>query len=334
MLPIYLAPKEARSCDDLSNNTSRTTGPQPHYQQSVSQTKANTSGKRRQNQSRHQPSNRSMGTSGTKSIDMPPRFNATSHNNQNSYAAGYRPKNILDMLPPPPVHPPPPSTPGSIHNHKLQQNNQSQQYQGHALSQESVISPKYLFQHPAYRGSTRQSALPNASSNKLYRVRPATANQYEDPRLMIPREAFYAPTSAKPVNNQNVHQHNQREENNIMSTKRSNVRNNDFDNDFQNELQSFHEAVTQFVSSSNEGCNVPYSEKFNLYMSSEAPSNKRRLQKDNTLNSQLCEPEFCVDDGEEDADYDEEERLSSNFDPNQESDASSSDNECKTVSQN
>ena len=55
-----------------------------------------------------------------------------------------------------------------------------------------------------------------------------------------------------------------------MSNKRINERNNDFDRDFQNELQSFHEAVTQFVaSSSNEGCNMPYSQKLNYYMSSE-----------------------------------------------------------------
>merc|ERR1712226_1675745 len=130
--------------------------------------------------------------------------------------------------------------------------------------------------------------------NRLYRVSPVTSNQYEDPRLMIPREAFYAPSST----NENVYKYNPRQANNI-STKRLNQKNNDFDKDFQNELQSFNEAVTQFVSSSNEGCDVPYNQKINYYVSSEAPSTQNRLQKDNnTMNSshQQREPEFNVDD--------------------------------------
>merc|ERR1719273_113928 len=50
-----------------------------------------------------------------------------------------KPRNLLDMIPPPPVHPPPtaPSS-GGIYN----------------KSQESVISPKYLFAHPMYQGTT------------------------------------------------------------------------------------------------------------------------------------------------------------------------------------
>ena len=330
MLPVFLASKEARSCDDLSNNNSRTTGTQPHYRQGASQNKANTSGKRRQTQGRNQPNNRNIGTNGTKSIDMPPRFNASSHSNQNNYSADYKPKNILDMLPPPPVGPPPPATPGSIHNHRMHHDHQSQQYQGHALSQESVISPKYLFNHPAYRGSSRMSPAPN-TSNRLYRVSPVTSNQYEDPRLMIPREAFYAP----PSTNENVYKYNPRQANN-MSTKRLNQKNNDFDKDFQNELQSFNEAVTQFVSSSNEGCDVPYSQKINYYVSSEAPSTQSRLQKDNnTMNSsQQREPEFDVDDDVEDQEYDgDEEHFVTHFDHNQEYDVSSSDNESGSESQ-
>ena len=334
MLPVFLASKEAQSCDDLSNNSSRSNGSQPLYHHGSSQQKASTSGKRRQTQNRNQVNNRSMGAHGTKSIDMPPRFNATSHSNQNNYTVDYKPKNILDMLPPPPVHPPPPSTPSNIHNSRVQQNAQNQHYQSnHTMSQESVISPKYLFQHPLYRGSSRQSPVPGTNSNRLYRVRPVVANQYEDPRLMIPKEAFYAPNER----NGNVRNLNdmQQPHNIMLSNKRINERNNDFDRDFQNELQSFHEAVTQFVaSSSNEGCNMPYSQKLNYYMSSEKSSSaeRKRSNKDNkTMSSQHCEPEFNVDD-DADEDYDKEECLSSNFDHHQDSDVSSSDNESGTGS--
>ena len=337
MLPVFLASKEAQSCDDLSNTSSRTNGGQPLYHHGASHQKSSTSGKRRQSHTRNQINNRSMGTNGTKSIDMPPRFNASSHSNQNNYTVDYKPKNILDMLPPPPVHPPPPSTPGSMHNPRVQQNTQNQHYQSHhAMSQESVISPKYLFQHPLYQGSNRQSPAPSTNSNRLYRVRPVVANQYEDPRLMVPKEAFYAP---KERNGNVRHINDIQQQNNIMlSNKRINERNNDFDRDFQNELQSFHEAVTQFVaSSSNEGCNMPYSQKRNYYMSSESSSSaeRKRTQKDNnTLKSQQCEPEFNVDDNAEEdhEEYDEEERLSSNFDHHQDSDSSISDNESGTGS--
>ena len=335
MLPVFLGAKEARSCDDLSNNNSRnSSGSQPVYRHGggSQNNKSNTSGKKRQNQGRNQTSSRAMvANHGTKSIDMPPRFNAaSSHSNQSNYSSDYKPKNILDMLPPPPVHPPPPSTPGSIHNHRIsQQNNQHQNYQGHAMSQESVISPKYLFHHPAYRGSMRQSPIPS-SSNRFYKVRPVTANHYEDPRLMIPREAFYGPTSSLKPTNEHVHQYNQRRQANTnISTKRLSEKNNDFDKDFQSELQSFHEAVTQFVSSSNEGCgDVPYGQKLNFYMSSETPisTQARKIQqKDNSANAvQQCEPEFCVDDDTEEQEYDEEQHLSSNFDHHQDSDSSSS----------
>jgi len=163
-------------------------------------------------------------------------------------------------------------------------------------------------------------------------VRPVVANQYEDPRLMVLKEAFYAPKGRNGDN----YQINQVQNNIMLSSKRSNDRNNDFDQDFQNELQSFHEAVTQFVaSSSNEGCDMPYGQKLNYYMSTEEASSaeRKRLHKVNTLNSQQCEPEFNVDDADvEQEEYDEDDRLSSNFDPNQGSDTSGSENESETRS--
>ena len=89
---------------------------------------------------------------GRKVVDMPPR-------------------NLLDMIPPPPNHPPPP--PGSTYSH---------------LSQESVISPKYLFQHPsaAYNFADR----PHAVGNR-HRIRPTNQGHYEEPTHCV-REAFYA----------------------------------------------------------------------------------------------------------------------------------------------
>ena len=69
----------------------------------------------------------------------PPHNYQRSHNNNNSRRG--QPRNLLDMIPPPPVHPPPPAMSahhgGSIYN----------------KSQESVISPKYLFAHPVYQQS-------------------------------------------------------------------------------------------------------------------------------------------------------------------------------------
>ena len=320
MLPVFLAAKEARSCDDLCNNNARAIGTQQLYRQGVSHVKANTSGKRRQSQGKTHSNQRGSGSNGTKSIDMPPRFHATPQSNQNEYMVDYKPKNILDMLPPPPVHPPPPpSTPGSIHNQRMQQVYQATQSQNHALSQESVISPKYLFQHPAYRSTNRQLPLPN-TSNRFYRIQPVTANHYEDPRLMIPREAFYAGSPKQVPGNM------QRQANKI-STKRLKHKDNDFDKDFQNELQSFHEAVTQFVSPSNEGCNVPYGQKRHFYTSSETPSSERRLQKGNSLHSQQCEPEHCVDDEEEQGYLENQEPLSMSLEHNGESDTTLSDNE-------
>ena len=77
-----------------------------------------------------------------------------------------KPKNLLDMIPPPPLHPPPPpTTSNSIYN----------------KSQESVISPKYLFAHPMYQ-------------QNHYRVQPVNRSHYEQvdnhvqPRLVFDRD--------------------------------------------------------------------------------------------------------------------------------------------------
>ena len=81
------------------------------------------------------------------------------HNYQRSSMRN-KPRNLLDMIPPPPIHPPPPS----IYN----------------KSQESVISPKYLFAHPMYQGTT----------NNQYRVAPVQRSHYEqvNQRLVFDRD--------------------------------------------------------------------------------------------------------------------------------------------------
>ena len=122
-----------------------------------------------------------------------------------------KPKNLLDILPPPPVHPPPPP---SI---------------SYGLSQESVISPKYLFSHPVYQSSNRQQ-FSKQPSNKYYRVCPVDQRHYEKPNVnrsnnMEPgfQRVLYPAGGKTPV---------------CQISK-------DFDQDFQNELQSFNDAVTQ-----------------------------------------------------------------------------------------
>lgn len=82
-----------------------------------------------------------------------------------------KPKNLLDMIPPPPLHPPPPP---SIYNR----------------SQESVISPKYLFAHPMYQGT----------ANYGHKIHPSTSNRshyeqvdnhhriHHQPRLIFDRD--------------------------------------------------------------------------------------------------------------------------------------------------
>ena len=141
-----------------------------------------------------------------------------------------KPKNLLDILPPPPNHPPPPP---SI---------------SYGLSQESVISPKYLFSHPVYQSSNRQ--YPQQSSNKYYRVCPVDQRHYEKPN--VPRS-----------NGDSGFQRVLYPSSSTTKTPTCQMISKDFDRDFQNELQSFNDVVTQFSSceakqggnnSSNEQC--------------------------------------------------------------------------------
>ena len=53
-----------------------------------------------------------------------------------------RPANLMDILPPPPCYPPPPPTTTAATAKNM-----------FAASQESVISPKFLFQHPVYQSN-------------------------------------------------------------------------------------------------------------------------------------------------------------------------------------
>jgi len=134
-----------------------------------------------------------------------------------------KPKNLLDMIPPPPMHPPPPPT--NIYN----------------KSQESVISPKYLFAHPMYQGTTttptpnhsQNNASSSSCSSKIYghKIHPNNNNnrshyeQISEP-LMMPH-----PRSS---HNQQYHHHSHPHQR-LM-----------FDRDCHDELQHFNTILTQF----------------------------------------------------------------------------------------
>ena len=113
--------------------------------------------------------------------------------------------NLLDILPPPPQGPPPP------------------QPHIYGASQESVISPKYLFQHPVYQSTAKQIGVnPNRGGIQLSRVGPSEIERNSG----LPRSDDEAFTRL-------LH----REE--------------DLDRDLENELQIFNDAITRF----SEGLN-------------------------------------------------------------------------------
>ena len=131
---------------------------------------------------------------------------SSQHGSKHSGNKSKKPKNLLDILPPPPVHPPPPPA------------------IAYGLSQESVISPKYLFSHPVYQSTNRQFNQPQVQGNKYYRVCPVDQRHYEKPinesgfrRVLCPPQGSKAPAQFV----------------------------KDLDRDFQNELQSFNDVVTQ-----------------------------------------------------------------------------------------
>ena len=106
------------------------------------------------------------------------------HNYQRASTGGNKmkqrgkPKNLLDMIPPPPLHPPPPPT--NIYN----------------KSQESVISPKYLFAHPMYQGTSQRPQIyghahkihPNNNRSHYEQIEPLIGNHNPQQRLMFDRD--------------------------------------------------------------------------------------------------------------------------------------------------
>lgn len=133
---------------------------------------------------------------------------ASQQNNKHCHKSKI-PKNLLDILPPPPVHPPPPPT------------------ISYGLSQESVISPKYLFSHPVYQSTNRQFVQHQPVQNKYYRVCPVEERHYEKPNV---GEAGFQRVLRAPG---------------VAKTPTAQFAKDDFDKDFQNELQSFNDVVTQ-----------------------------------------------------------------------------------------
>ena len=129
---------------------------------------------------------------GRKVVDMPPR-------------------NLLDMIPPPPNHPPPPPT------------------AAYGMSQESVISPKYLFQHPYNQGPPYQQS----TSGSKYKVRPS--GHYEEPSQCVREQLYALPPS--------FHQR--------QASHPSQVPKMSPGLELQDELESFHQAVTQFNTGSS-----------------------------------------------------------------------------------
>ena len=114
-----------------------------------------------------------------------------------------KPRNLLDMIPPPPVHPPPtaPYGNGGIYG----------------KSQESVISPKYLFAHPMYQGTTNS-----------YKVHPSHAVS-NNPRSHYEQVDQNSIATGAPVQPPRVV----------------------FDRDCHDELQHFNAMLTQFTNSQN-----------------------------------------------------------------------------------
>ena len=123
-----------------------------------------------------------------------------------------KPKNLLDMIPPPPLHPPPPTTSNTIYN----------------KSQESVISPKYLFAHPMYQGTVGAG-----NTNRIYghKVHP---NQN--------RSQHYE--SVEPL----LNGHHQTQQ--MYQPPQSQQQRLVFDRDCHDELQRFNSVLTQFAGQS------------------------------------------------------------------------------------
>lgn len=121
-----------------------------------------------------------------------------------------KPKNILDIIPPPPLHPPPPHPPTAVVGHGGVYNK----------SQESVISPKYLFAHPMYQGT-------NSGTKQVHKVHPISDN-------------------IRSQNQNNVYEQVDNRRKNQQQQQRV-----VFDRDFHDELQNFNAVMTQFNNSNS-----------------------------------------------------------------------------------
>ena len=164
---------------------------------------------------------------------------STGGGNNNKMKRG-KPKNLLDMIPPPPMHPPPPPT--NIYN----------------KSQESVISPKYLFAHPMYQGTTgttpntpHQHSQNNAPS-RIYghKIHPNNNNNRSHYEQIS--EPLMPPRSSQSQQYHHSHPHQR-----LM-----------FDRDCHDELQHFNTILTQFgqqkiISSNNQ--TVKSTDQFSLH---------------------------------------------------------------------
>ena len=82
-----------------------------------------------------------------------------------------QPINLADLLPPPPSHPPPALPPSY-------------------LSQESVISPKYLFSHPVYQATTThyQRVYPRKTASNPAPSSSSVESESAESRLLPDRE--------------------------------------------------------------------------------------------------------------------------------------------------
>lgn len=131
--------------------------------------------------------------------------------------------NLAEILPPPPNCPPPP--PSELSRNNLCQNRFNANY---ATSQESVISPKYLFQHPAYWDNYRvANANYRSSSSQIKHHRAVETSTDEDEEVL--KTLLTARDEDESEDN-----------NNELAEK--------LDKEFEEELQIFNDAITKFNS--------------------------------------------------------------------------------------
>ncbi len=172
------------------------------------------------------------GNTGRSSSSSRASKSANSASSSSSAAAA----NLLDILPPPPSHPPPP--PAAM-----------------GASQESVISPRFLFQHPAYQSAQRQ--LSSSSLGGGHYHRPASQQQQQQQKRQRVRPSEEDRQYLGRGKSEDVFkrllpdQHRPRydviggEDDRLLMTAPPVDM---VDRDLENELQIFNDAVTKFSS--------------------------------------------------------------------------------------